>query len=248
MIKIIKKVINIFVPKDSRLHNFLWSLRKRPVSQFFDIGFHGDKHLIDFACGVISSCQQFIETGTSVGSTLRFVAEKFPNIKLYGCEPDGNAFDFALGKISNYNNVTLKRRTSPDFLYELVKNNQGILSKDTVFWLDSHDHGFKWPLRDEVGFITSKFTKGYIFIDDFLVPDEPQFGYDSFDGQTCSMDYIQEYLNKDKRYRIVYPSYDDKTSNFCSLRGWVLIEFGHEGDIPMITPGETIELFIPSLA
>lgn len=233
----LKDLVRKVVSRNDALYGFLWGLRKRPLTEFYSVGFHGDTHLIDFISPILSSVDQFIETGTSVASTTRYVAEKFPHLHIYGCEPDRNAFDFSMTKLKDYKNVLVKRQTSPEFLYELTKNNPSILEKDTIFWLDSHANGFKWPLRDEVMFITSYFSKGYIFIDDFLVPENPQFGYDEYDGQVCSLEYIKDMLDGTKKYEIYYPAYKDRTSEFCKLRGWVMIEFGHSEGMTKEKPG-----------
>ena len=223
---VIKNFVKRISSRYSLIRNFLLRIYRRPPPEFFDVGFHGDAHLIDFVLPILSFSSSFIETGTSVASTTRFVAEKFPNLRIYGCEPDRNAFNFAIEKLGDYKNVSVRRQTSPEFLYELIEDAPTLLKDDTVFWLDSHGNGFRWPLRDEIKFITSKFKKGYIFIDDFLVPENPQFGYDTYDGQTCSLQFIQDMFDRSKKYRIYYPMYKDKTSSFCDLRGWALIEFG----------------------
>lgn len=224
----IKKVIQKFVPKETALYRFLAKIHRRPLTEFHDSGFHGDTYLVDFALHALAKSEQFIETGSSTGSTLVFVAKKFPHMTTWSCEPDKESYNFARTKIQGLQNVTLSSEMSPEFLYTLVKNNPHSLIRDTFFWLDAHANGFSWPLKKEVAFITSNFSKGYLFIDDFLVPDRPWFGYDAYDGQTCSMDFISESLDKEKTYTIYYPTYQDRTSPYCKLRGWVLIEFGHE--------------------
>lgn len=203
-------------------------MHRRPLPDFYDLGFHGDMYLINFATHVLNKVEQFIETGTSTGSTLVFIAKKYPQISLWSCEPDKKAYTFAQSKTKNLTNVNLSNKTSPKFLYNIAKNNPNLTSKDTLFWLDAHANGFSWPLKKEVEFITTNFKKSYIFIDDFLVPNRPWFGYDAYDDQICSMNFIHDSLNKNNAHTIYYPTYRDRTSLFCKLRGWVLIEFGHK--------------------
>ena len=202
--------------------------RKDDLSPFFDVGFHGDEHLIKIIFLCMSKCEQFIETGSSVGSSIRFLGSNFTKKPCYSCEPHNKTYEFASDKCSNLKNVVIKNEASPEFLYNLKKEIIGFEKKDTVFWLDSHGRGFRWPLREEIAFITSEFDKAYIFIDDFKVPENPQFGYDEYDGQICEYEYIRESFNKSSDLNVYYPNYHDITSDYHPLRGWILIEFGHD--------------------
>lgn len=225
---IAKKIVKKFIPKGSFLYRFLAKMHRRPLTDFYDLGFHGDTYLISFAINILNKVEQFIETGTSTGSTLVFVSRKFPRISLWSCEPDKKAYAFAKLKTKDFSNIYLSNKTSPEFLFDFKKNNPDLVSKDTFFWLDAHANGFEWPLKREIEFITTNFKKSYIFIDDFLVPGRPWFGYDEYDDQVCSMDFIRDSLTKTNVYTVYYPTYQDRTSPFCKLRGWVLIEFGHK--------------------
>ncbi len=224
----IKEFVKKTLPKESSLYRFLARMNRRPLTDFYDSGFHGDTYLVNFALHALKNAEQYVETGASNGSTLVFVAKKFPNIRAWSCEPDKESYAFSREKTKDLQNVNLSKEMSPEFLYNLVKNNPGLTEKDTLFWLDAHANGFSWPLKKEVEFITSNFDKAYIFIDDFLVPNRPWFGYDAYDGQICSMDFISDSLDKKHSYTVYYPTYQDRTSSYCKLRGWVLIEFGHK--------------------
>lgn len=231
----IKDTVKKTLSKESLLYRFLAKMNRRPLTDFYDTGFHGDKYLMDFACHALEHSEQYIETGASNGSTLVYVAKKFPNIPAYACEPDKKSYSFANNKITGLKNVRLSRETSPEFLHATVKTDLQSTNRDTFFWLDAHANGFAWPLKKEVQFITSNFNKAYIFIDDFLVPDRPWFGYDEYDEQICSMDFIKDSLDKKNSYTIYYPKYQDRTSPYCKLRGWVLIEFGHNEPLSIPT-------------
>ncbi len=230
----IKEALKKRLHKEGALYALLAKLRRRPLPEFFHSGFHGDHYLIAIADALLNRVDQFIETGSSTGSTIVFVAEKFPSLPLWGCEPDKNAFSFARTKTGKYPNIHLIKKVSPDFLYDIAKENRGLTAQDTLFWLDAHANGFSWPLKKEIAFITSHFEKAYILIDDFLVPGRPWFGYDAYDGQVCSMDFIRDSLDKKQSYTVYYPTYRDQTSAFCKLRGWVLIEFGHGEPLPAL--------------
>ena len=104
-----------------------------------------------------------------------------------------------------------------------------IFDRKIFIWLDAHGGAYKWPLREEVSFFTRKIKTGYILIDDFKVPDLSCFGYDSYNGQVCSFDYIKEDINPDLQYHLEYPTYTERTSTFHPLRGWGL--FTIKGEI-----------------
>jgi len=229
-----KNVIKKTVPKETALYRFLAKINRRPLTDFYDLGFHGDKYEIEFFSSAIKHSEQYIETGVSNGSTFTFIAKNFPNISVLGCEPDKESYLFAKDKIKTFQNTKLAQETSPEYFFKIAKQNPELFKKDTFFWLDSHGNGFSWPLQKEVEYITSHFEKAYIAIDDFLVPGKPWFGYDQYDGQVCSMDFIRGSLDKKHVYNIFYPKYQDQTSTFCRLRGWVLMEFGH--DEPLLIP------------
>ena len=65
-------------------------------------------------------------------------------------------------------------------------------------------------------------------IDDFKVPGLECFGYDVYEGQECSFEYINDSLNPQLDYNFYYPMYTDRTSKHHPLRGWVLIEYGSQ--------------------
>lgn len=199
----------------------------RQLSPFLELGFHGDKYLIELVFAAARRCGQFIETGTNVGSSVVYLAKNFPKLPCYSCEPDKEACDFARGKAAALPNVQISNELSPQFLHTLQGKVPGLCARETMFWLDSHGYGFRWPLRDEVEFITTRFDSACIFIDDFKVPGQPQFLFDEYDGQVCGLEEIAGGLAKKSDYRFILPTYKDKTSPHHPLKGWILITYGH---------------------
>ena len=174
----------------------------------------------------------FVETGTNVGSTLAYFAQRYPNIPCLSCEPDLEAFRHAHENVSGLTNITLYNQTSQQFLETLSEKHPEIFTKKVLFWLDAHGYGFQWPLKEELAFITKKFKQALILIDDFKVPNKEMFGYDEYDGQICSYDYIKDSLSRlDRTYQLYYPNYTEKTSQHHPLRGWGLIVFGQVSDL-----------------
>jgi FkbM family methyltransferase len=197
-------------------------------SQFIDVGFHGDEHLLGLSRHIAGKSKIFIETGSNVGSTLAYVAKNNPQIRCLSCEPDRSAFEQASANAGKYANVALFNGTSQQFIEHLTKHKPEIFSEQCFFWLDAHGYGFEWPLKKELEFITGRFNSAYVLIDDFKVPDRDYFGYDQYQEQICSYDYVKDALNPGKAYQLYYPTYRDKTSKHHPLRGWGLLVFGHD--------------------
>lgn len=199
---------------------------ERQLSQFIDVGFHGDKYLLGLAGQLAAKSKVFVETGSNVGSTLAYVAKNNPQIRCLSCEPDPAAFAEANKHAGKYGNVSLFRGTSQQFINYLSERGAEIFTEPSFFWLDAHSYGFEWPLKAELEFITQNFKSGFILIDDFKVPGRDHFGYDQYGEQICSFDYVKGALNSKFQYQLYYPTYDDRTSRHHPLRGWGLIIFG----------------------
>ena len=163
---------------------------------FYKMGFHGDQYLQKIVDGVIQNCDCFIETGTNVGSTLSYVARTYPYLNCLSCEPRLQAFQQALKNTKGLQNVKIYNETSQNFMKRIETQHEYLVKKNAFFFLDAHGPGFKWPLKEEIAFITKKFKAFYILIDDFKVPGLDCFGYDEYGEQRCSFDYIKEGMLK----------------------------------------------------
>lgn len=187
-------------------------------------GFHGDEYLLELVHTLIPFVDTFVETGTYNGNTVVYTACTYPWIRCLSCEPDPNHFRFAIANTIHLPNVTVYNETSQEFMHRF--KDRGVRSDRTLFWLDAHGFGFDWPLRQEVAFITNYFKSALVLIDDFKVPGLDCFGYDVYESQECSFEHIETSLNPAKSYRLFYPNYTTRTSDYHPLRGWGLIEFG----------------------
>jgi hypothetical protein len=197
---------------------------------FFDTGFHGDVYLLELVELILARCAHFVETGTNVGSTLAYAANRHPHLRCFSCEPDRKAYQHARKNTAGLHNVSLFNEASQSFLRKLLADKEA-LDGEVFFWLDAHGYGFQWPLREEISIITSNWQRAYIFIDDFLVPGLDGFAYEKYEEQVCSFDYIKGSLNPSNKYRLYYPAYTERTSKHHPLVGWGLIEFGHPGEL-----------------
>lgn len=212
-------------------------LKKPPAGgnrfSFHTLGFHGDRYLLEVADWILPRVDLFVETGTNVGSTLAYVAKRYRELPCLSCEPDAEAFASAVENTAGLGNVQIYNESSQVFLNRLLMVDPVVRDRPVLFWLDAHGYGFDWPLRDEIAFITRNLTSAFILIDDFKVPDRPEFGFDCYLSQECSLEYIEGSLEPTRPYAVFYPAYTDRTSTHHALRGWGLILDDNRGvEIP----------------
>lgn len=206
--------------------------RNEASYQFQEVGFHGDRHLLELVDDLVTRqrVEYFIETGTNVGSTLVYLAKRYPEVQTLSCEQDAEAYRRARRHASGIENVEIHNLASKDFL-TLIAKRQVLFQKRCLFWLDAHGYGFRWPLRDEIRFIAANFATAYVMVDDFKVPGFDCFRYDEYDGQVCSYDYVRDALES-RPHQVFGPRYTDRTSEHHPLVGWGLIVIGAEYTVP----------------
>jgi hypothetical protein len=215
---------------------FGWLSRRKKRDEasytFVNIGFHGDRHLLEFVDDLVTRerIECFIETGTNVGSTLVYLAKRYPHVQALSCEADAEASRRARRHAQGLANVEIHNLPSHDFLDLLTKRPE-IFKKRCLFWLDAHGYGFEWPLREEVRFVAERFAVAYMMIDDFQVPGIDGFRYDEYQGQVCSYEHIHDMLGS-RPHQLFLPTYTDRTSSHHPLTGWGLVVMGAEYSVP----------------
>lgn len=220
------------------------SLCNYPSRTNSDLGFHGDQYLLNIISIPLEQSDVYIETGAHIGKTLSYVASRFPHLRSFSCEPDTSSYANAREVEDNHQNVTITNEPSQEFLPRILEVN---MEYPTIF-LDAHGHGFQWPLQFEVATITSRLDQAAILIDDFKVPGRPEFGYDRYDGQSCSMEYIESEMHPANEYQVIYPAYRVKTSPHHPLRGYGLILMNCSDVIPsQILENFTVIDFTPNV-
>ncbi len=161
------------------------------------------------------------------------MARTYDFVQCLSCEPDPQAFRRAVRNTETWPSVSVYNEPSKRFFERLRGQHAHLFEEPVLFWLDAHGYGFKWPLQWEIAFITREFDQAYLLIDDFKVPGLDCFGYDAYEGQECSFEYIKDALNPERRYTLCYPNHADRTSSHHALRGWGLVAFGHCGDFEL---------------
>lgn len=193
-----------------------------------DAGFHGDAYLLQLVAHLASLAQNFIETGCNVGSTAAYVARTFAPMPVLSCEADDDSFAIARERLAEFPHAHVMHQPSPEFLHRLFADRPALTAQTNLFWLDAHGYGFRWPLKDEVAFLTKTLNRGLILIDDFRVPGRPDFIFDQSEDQICAIETIQPDLDPRHTYQLIYPAYSQKTSEHHPLVGTGLIVWGLE--------------------
>ena len=133
-----------------------------------------------------------VETGTCFGSSTIWMASNFA--KVYTCESNQNFYEIASARFKNYGISTIVNGLidSYVFLKYHIPQNCG----NTIFFLDAHESGKYLPLILELEAIAKlDIDKKIIAIHDCKVPNEPNLGYDSYEGSDICYEFIKEKLD-----------------------------------------------------
>lgn len=147
-----------------------------PRTQLHTIVWHGDPTLERLIVDVVERGRPdaFVETGSHMGWTSAWVAERWPKLAVRTVEVDGDYYGKARDNLAPFSNAEIAHGHSVRFLSDL----ELALSLGTpLFWLDAH-----WwppvPLRDECK-IVSRLERYICIIDDFQCY-RPDFSGDTF--------------------------------------------------------------------
>jgi len=166
---------------------------KEQNRKFNEAGFEGDHHI---EAEIAKLCQQFkitsiIETGSQYGHTTKKLAKYGTTIS---CEIDKLNYDIAKQNLIN-------KETGKDIAIcfncdsvALLKTNLKAMNNQRVLmYLDAHWNGT--PLLNELVEIQKSGITPVIVIHDFKVPNHPELGFDSYNGQDYTFEWIKPYID-----------------------------------------------------
>lgn len=192
--------------------------------------FHGDRIYQLLVSTLIREIPigTFIETGTFLGNSAGFVAISFPDIVVRTCELNAQFLARARRRLWRIKNVEFYLDSSEKFIRKQVQ----CLSPESrpLFFLDSHWYDY-WPLRDELVAIAENGLACVIVIDDFQVPNRPEFGFDMDrrSGLACGMDMVIPVFSAypQNTYQFALPKYTRKDAfgqnDRGQLRGHIVV-------------------------
>ena len=121
-------------------------------------------------------CETIIETGTYLGSTTKYMADR-SSLPLHSCEANPVFFAIASKELAQSENVELFLGDSRAFLSDLV--SRGVHRKRSFLYLDAHwNHDL--PLVEEIEIIAGNWNEFVLMIDDFQVPHDDGYGFDDY--------------------------------------------------------------------
>ena len=152
------------------------------------LGFEGDTFLGATIQEIVTrrGINTIIETGTYLGNTTVKFAEMVPQVATI--EASQQYFKEAFKKFDMIDNVHLIFGDSAKMLPHVITHYSG---SNFLFFLDAHWND-SCPLLDELRIIKEAGIKPVIVIHDFQVPGRPDLGFDSYNGQDFTCDWIAE--------------------------------------------------------
>lgn len=121
-----------------------------------------------------------IETGTYKGDTTLVLADMVENV--ITVELSDTYFNENKERFSGIKNIHAVEGNSVDLLKSINPTN-------ALVFLDAHWNDY-CPLLDELKAISNWTEKPVIVIHDFKVPDHPELGFDSYNGQDYDFGFI----------------------------------------------------------
>lgn len=116
-----------------------------------------------------------------------------------------------------YPNVKCFLGSSPDIIYR----ERSLLTSPVLFYLDAHSPHTPSPLINELQSIAKCNLKPFIILHDFVVPNT-NLGFDTYEGQSYTLEWIKPWLDKIGRYKHFY---NDPNTAKGARRGVLFINY-----------------------
>jgi hypothetical protein len=158
--------------------------------------------------GVISACEVrvIVETGSHRGTTTEFFATSGVD-RVFTVEYVSRFFWYTRMRLRKHPGVHVLKGDSREALTSIARDHE-LLAKPTLFYLDAH-----WdadlPLAEELRIISSHWTKWVAVVDDFRVPGDAGYGFDSYGADATLDDQYCARVGIDG-LRIYYPTLESK--------------------------------------
>ncbi len=167
-------------------------------------------------------CSTFIETGTYRGATT-ILAARLLRSPTYSCESDTKSWLISALRCAPYWRVHVRRADSRAFLKKMRES----LPKNEVpfFYLDAHWNS-DLPLQGELETIAQNWERFVALIDDFVVPGQPGFGFDTYESGPLTLERFRIPACADGRPpAIFFPGYPPE-QEVGARRGYVVFVGG----------------------
>jgi hypothetical protein len=149
------------------------------------------KQIVELICADFRP-QLAVETGTFFGSTTGYLATTL-RVPIISCDLRERYHHVARRLLRELPHVELRLQDSRSFLRALASDSETTRLR-TFFYLDAHWYD-DLPLRDELDIIARHWHDFVAVIDDFLVPDAPDYGYDDYGtGRRIDLSFVEACL------------------------------------------------------
>ena len=181
---------------DQVLHRYQFDSNKTTLQASFAPAFNGDTFIATEFLRLRDKHKLVaaVETGSYEGDTTIWLARNFA--KTVSCELDSAKFEYARARfIRESALVSFYQGSSDAILHEML--TQCGIGDDTIFFLDAHTSGHSGgfcPLLRELAAIAAAQLRPIIAIHDFKEP-SGQLGFDQYNGQDYTLDWITPALN-----------------------------------------------------
>ena len=145
---------------------------------------------------------QFVETGTYLGHTCRYVAARYPTLPVITLESNADFFAASRSVLRRFQNVTQLYGNSARTLQQALQN--GLIQGCPLFFLDAHWYDYL-PLPEEIQSIGKYLGQAVVLIHDFQIPGWPEFGFDVCNGIAIGPELLQAAQAADKTYDVFFP-------------------------------------------
>lgn len=173
--------------------------------------------------GLLSKYQfdQIIETGTYFGYSTKYFAKQ--GLPIITVESVQNHLDIAQVTCAGLDNIEFIKGSSNDVLDQMVTKK--FAEKFNLYYLDAH-----WeehiPLYQEIDIIAARNPESVMMIDDFKVPTDEEYAYDSYGDTNLDLIYISDLIDK-YDLKLYFPTiaavHDYCTIDIIAPRGTLVI-------------------------
>lgn len=166
--------------------------------------FNDDTFLADTVSTIIDTCSvsHFVETGTYLGHTTRFLADRFPALSITTIEANPVYVRASAAVLRRFSNVRQLEGNSSAVLPSVLAQPERL----PFFFLDAHWNDYL-PLADEMQLIAKHCPDAVILIHDFQVPGQPHFRFDTYHDQPIGLASLEPTLAPTRSYEILLPCY-----------------------------------------
>ena len=132
--------------------------------------------------------KKILELGSAVMGSTKFFAESFENVLTVEISPEFR--NIGLERTKGLKNITSYLGDSVNMLPTMLSH----CDNRTIVFIDSHWYD-NFPLFNELKLIKASGLTPVIIVHDCLVPNEPNLGYDSYEGVDISYATMKTYLD-----------------------------------------------------